>query len=430
MPIDAEPRVTSRLSRAAPWLAALAALAWGAMYLATSGDSDRISYGEEKVIAEHLARGEGFRSPFDTTALAPLTSWSPPVYPFVISLAYRIFGFDSPGAPLALCLFNTLCFALAAAALLLLARVYLPVAGGAIAAALFCLHPSLTKFVTDSWDGLLSLALFLLAAALVASLRERPESPRGAVTLGALLGLLSLTNAAYLLTYPVLVWSAFQPATLARKLRLGAISLLSFALVLTPWTVRNWEAFGRVFYIRAGAQLELWNGNRPGTSGWLSDAALGHPFWNTTEKALVLKLGEISYFQLCGDRFREELRGATKAFVGRSVIRGAELFFGKLEPAREPITASLRESLRLVLFSCLGLFGAGWLWRTRRDARWLMLAAILSIAPFVITSASDRYAMPLRTLLALFAAAPLAALLARARARWTLAKSEPVLARE
>jgi hypothetical protein len=83
-----------------------------------------------------------------------------------------------------------------------------------------------------------------------------------------------------------------------------------------------------------------------------------------------------------------------------------------------------------VLFSCLGLFGAGWLWRTRRDARWLMLAAILSIAPFVITSASDRYAMPLRTLLALFAAAPLAALLARARARWTLAKSEPVLARE
>jgi 4-amino-4-deoxy-L-arabinose transferase-like glycosyltransferase len=428
MPIDAERRVTSRLRRAAPWLAALAALSWGALYLATSGDYDRISYGEEKVIAEHLARGEGFRSPFDTTAAAPLTSWSPPVYPFLISLAYRVFGFDSPGAPLAMSLFNTLCFALAAAALVLIARVYLPAAAGVIAVALFCLHPSLTRFVTDSWDGLLSLALFLLAVALVASWRERPESPRHAVTLGALLGLLSLTNAAYLLTYPLLVWSAFKPATLPRKLRLCAISLFSFALVLAPWTFRNWEAFGRIFYVRAGAQLELWNGNRPGRSGWLSDAALGHPFWNAPEKALVLKLGEISYFQLCGDRFREELRGDTKAFVGRSVVRGADLFFGRLDPARKPVSVSLRESLQLVLFSCLGLFGAAWLWRERRAARWLIVVAILSVAPFVITSASDRYAMPLRTLLALFAAAALAALHARLRARWTTAKPEPARA--
>src|SRR5208283_3915750 len=61
-------------------------------------------------IAYSLANGHGFSSPFggDTGPSA----WTAPVYPLIVSLAFRAFGSYSHAASFALLTFNSLCAAL------------------------------------------------------------------------------------------------------------------------------------------------------------------------------------------------------------------------------------------------------------------------------------------------------------------------------
>src|SRR5664279_2771020 len=63
-------------------------------------------------IAYSLANGHGFSSPFggDTGPSA----WTAPVYPWIVSLAFRAFGSYSNAASFALLTFNSLCSALTA----------------------------------------------------------------------------------------------------------------------------------------------------------------------------------------------------------------------------------------------------------------------------------------------------------------------------
>jgi 4-amino-4-deoxy-L-arabinose transferase-like glycosyltransferase len=417
--------VTPRTAaRWAPWIAVLVATLWAALDLASTGDYDRLPVAEEHLIAVHLVHGEGFSSPFDASANAGPTSWSPPVYPGVLFLAYRAFGIHSAGASMALAILNALAFALIAGVLVYLARLYLPPLAGAIAVLLYCLHPTMLHYVTDYWDGMLGLAMFISALGLAAFLRQRPASAQGSAALGVLLGVLSLTNAVYAFTYPVLVWSACKEATRRRKTGLSAIALLAFALVLTPWTLRNRAAFGAWFYIRGGAPLELWNGNRPAAPGWADEDGFETPTFNPKERAYLLSVGETAYYRVCGERFRAEVRADPKAFVQRTFVRIVELFVGNIASIYRPRAESFRACLPVGLLSCFGIFGAWFLWRNRRDAGWLIAAALLSVAPYSLTYASDRYALPLRTLLALFSAAPLAALWQKIRPYWRPANAD------
>ena len=61
-------------------------------------------------IAYSLANGHGFSSPFggDTGPSA----WTAPVYPWIVSLAFRVFGSYTHAASFALLTFNSLCSAL------------------------------------------------------------------------------------------------------------------------------------------------------------------------------------------------------------------------------------------------------------------------------------------------------------------------------
>ena len=71
-------------------------------------------------IAYSLATGHGFSSPFggDTGPSA----WTAPVYPWIVSLAFRAFGTYSHAASFALLTFNSLCSALTAWAVYRTAR--------------------------------------------------------------------------------------------------------------------------------------------------------------------------------------------------------------------------------------------------------------------------------------------------------------------
>jgi hypothetical protein len=247
-------------------------------------------FAEENNIAIHLARGEGFGSPMDSSVHPAPTSWSPPIYPYLMATVYRLWGIRTPAAITALMAINAACFGAVVAGVCVLGRTHFSSAAGWVTAGLLAIHPSFLFFVGDYWDTYLALALFIWI--LIAA--ERSTKPVWAAIVGAGLGLLSLTNAAYVLAYPLIVWRAVRFESPPRRRRAVAFAVAAFCVTLAPWTVRNAATFGRLMYVRGGAEFELWLGNRPGASGLVNDATVAdHPYKNAAQRAELIRIGEM-----------------------------------------------------------------------------------------------------------------------------------------
>jgi hypothetical protein len=203
------------------------------------------------------------------------------------------------------------------------------------------------------------------------------------IAVGLGLGILILTNAAYLFAAPAI-------CLMNRKSR--TVVFMAFLLTLLPWTLRNYACFGRFIPIRGNLYTELWLGNAPGSTGWMTMQTLQeHPSDDLVERNLVLSLGETKYFDLCRQRFWEEFNADPEAFFARSLRRIAYLFVG--EPSRPDL-----------LFNCvltaLGLAGA--CLTVSRSS--FFGVAMLAVTPYVFTEVYDRYMLPLHAASAILAA--------------------------
>jgi hypothetical protein len=367
-------------------------------------------FAEENNIAIHLARGEGFSSPMDRSPHAAPTSWSPPVYPYLMASVYRLWGIGTPTAITALMAFNAACFGAVVAGVCILGRIYFSSAAGWLAAGLLAIHPSFLFFVGDYWDTYLALAVFIwiwIAA-------ERSGGPAWTAIVGAGLGLLSLTNASYVLAYPLIVWRAVRLESPPRRGKAVALAVAAFCLTLAPWTVRNAATFGRLMYVRGGAEFELWLGNRPGASGLVNDATVAdHPYKNVAQRTLLTRIGEMEYFHRCRVAFARQLRADPWRFLRFCAMRTGYLFIGDPDPphgATPPFLAgTVRGGIMIdklavtALTAVLGLGGMFLAWRRRCRVNWIVAVGFLAVSPFVVTSVTDRYLLPLWTIFLLFA---------------------------
>lgn len=397
------------------WTLAVFAIgfAWAVVFLSCYGFLQRPPFAEEANIALHLSRGEGFRSAFDLRGSAPFTSWSPPLYPAVIAAAYQWFGVRTPAAVTALMLVNAGCFGLILAAAFRLGELLFSRAAGLIAAVLIAIHPLFLHFAGDFWDSYVALVIFLWALVITATMAAAP--PRAKILwlalLGASLGILALDNASYAATFPLIVLLALRRAPVRQKLAGVAASFVAFLLVLLPWTIRNYDTFGRLYFVRGGPEFELWLGNQPVSDGWLGPLTLErHPLRNLAERRSLLTMGEPAYFDLCAKRFREELRDDPMGFLRRTGSRALDLLLS--EPSRATKYPFMPERIwrgwyidKVILNSLvviLGFAGAWAAWRLRFGTWWLLWTALLAMTPFYFTSASDRYSLPLRLILLIY----------------------------
>jgi hypothetical protein len=362
--------ITGLACLASPWFHAVAA------------------FSEEEHIGIHIAAGEGFLSPFSSGPTAPPTSWCPPVYPMFVGAVYRTLGVRAPAAVSAIIIFNMLCRAASGVALFWLGRRIFRPSIGVLAAGLFLLNPIFLNAAVICWDNSLALAIFLWL--LVAAISG--GKPR---TLGVGAGLLLLTNVAYVLAMPFI----FMLGLHGKKKWIAAS--LWLCLTLLPWTARNYFQFHRLIFIRGNAYTELWLGNQPDSSGWMTSATLStHPSNDPANRNQLFNIGENAYSDLCRQRFWNELASSPPEFFLRCRNRVAYLFIG------EPSHAG-------TIFNCvlaiLGLAGAYAAWRLNP----LTISALLASAPYIATQVCDRYAMPLRAVLSLGAAVAIYELIAR-----------------
>jgi 4-amino-4-deoxy-L-arabinose transferase-like glycosyltransferase len=397
-----------------PMALGLIAVVWAICFMTLHGYGQ--PFAEEANIARHIALGHGFRSPMDASPTAPPSAWSSPLYPLVIAAAYRVFGVGSRAAATGLMLLNAVFFAMIVVGTerltMLLFGSRLP---GLIAAGLLACHPLFLFYMSDFWDGYMGLAIFVwltVAAVMLSSRAGGWTSHTAAEALGVGMGLLALTNASYAVSYPVLLYLAFRQArSRSRRWWLAAEASAVCVLVILPWTIRNYEAFGRLVPIRTASGILFWLGNAPVSDGWLNGKAYAlHPAFNPAERRSLLALGEPAYNDLAFQRFESGLIANPIGFLANCLRRSMYLLVGNpAQPMYHRVFFGWRGRAvfwgGLFLNSLIVALGfAGMVTAGRRYAQYELPLLAASVAlPFVATAVLYRYTLPLRWFLVMYA---------------------------
>jgi 4-amino-4-deoxy-L-arabinose transferase-like glycosyltransferase len=203
-----------------------------------------------------LADGKGFIQPqLELAGTIRPTAAHPPLYPLVLAGLAELGGTDE----LAQRLTGTLFGSGTMVAIGLLGRRLAGDRAGLIAAALAAVYPILITadgaLMSESFYGL------LVALSLLVTYRLLDSPSLGwAVALGALVGLAALTRGEALLLLFLLVIPYLRRP---RWLRTSAVALLALAIVLTPWTIRNWSTFDRFVLVSTNSGAVIGGANCP-----------------------------------------------------------------------------------------------------------------------------------------------------------------------
>ncbi len=232
-----------------------------------------VSY-EHGRIAENLLAGRGFSIEF-LGGSGP-TSQQAPFYPFFLAGIYACFGVETPAAILAAQLIQCIAGTGLVLAVAWLAWSLLPdrQSVGWVAGVGAAVYPTHLYAVTHLQVALWAALLLTVLMAVAASPRFR-ATWRGAILAGLLAGSLLLVEPILALALPICaaVFWLGEPAgrtverfRLVPAARLGLMAAVA-AVVIAPWTVRNWRVHGEFVFIKSTFGYALWQGNHPASWG-------------------------------------------------------------------------------------------------------------------------------------------------------------------
>jgi 4-amino-4-deoxy-L-arabinose transferase-like glycosyltransferase len=224
--------------------------------------------------ARSIADGEGFPESGYVSEGGP-SALRPPVYPYLLGGVYALSG-DSVTAG------RIVGALLGAAAVALLYLIVLRIWGrriALIAAFLAAIFPSLVLLSRDLLSEQLFIALELGAVLCVLRFRGSGGALRWAVAAGVLCGGAALTrNPGGVLVFAIAlgVWT-IRPRWQLRALVAPLVVLACVALMMVPWTVRNWVELGRFVPVTSSTGFGL-----AGTYNAISESDGDHPAaWRT-----------------------------------------------------------------------------------------------------------------------------------------------------
>lgn len=376
-------------------------------------------------IAESVATGEGFGSPFDVPT-GP-TAWLAPAYPALLGFLFRLLGTYSQASAVAILIFNSLVSALTCAAVFWLASLALDRSTAWLSAALLAVYPpSLWHAVNTIWDtSLLALAIVLLVCGLYTLGRE--ISPKAPTLYGLALGLAAWINPVVFTLLPVAWLQIFRhrKQALARKLASAVLVTLVAFCTVAPWMIRNYRELGRP-YLRSNLGLELKLGNseaawqdtreRRYSAPWF----LGHPSVVPEELARFADVGEAVYVQQAMAEALDFIRYNPGKFALLSLRRVYLFWLSDLAVKNDWVgNLDLSLSLSWMRKAChllpLPFLALGLVLAVRRKMDILPLAGAMMLFPLVYyaTHVSERYRFPIEPLILVVASYGVLALIER-----------------
>ncbi|HZP64012.1 MAG TPA: hypothetical protein VFB28_11400 [Terriglobales bacterium] len=257
-------------------------------------------YNEFAHIASSVVSGCGYCSPWANTPLAP-TAVEPPVFSYLLALIFKFAGVYSYKSLCIAILLNALFSAITAVLLFRVAKRDFGAPVAVLATWVWSCWLYEAAMGIRLWESSLA-ALLLTAAIFVVPYVSRSRTLLPWLLFGILAAIAGLTNTTLLAVFPLLWfwlwWGARSSQGTGKRL---AVSITTFIVLMIPWTIRNYEVFGRVMPVRDNFGLELWLGNHEGvTRRFDSD----FPILNPSE---YNRLGEL--------RFMEEKRKIAIEFI-------------------------------------------------------------------------------------------------------------------
>ncbi len=372
---------------------------------------------ESSNIAVSLAQDHGFGSPFRIPT-GP-TAWMTPVYPWLLSGVFRIFGTYTFHSYLVATGLNLLFATLTCIPIFFAGKRIAGTGLGAGAAWLWAIFPNAILLTFESmWDACLSA---LLAAIILWATLALAESshPRDWIGYGLLWGLALMTNPTLASLLPfLLLWLAYR----ARKERHSWLALPTIALGVAllccvPWTMRNYSVFHRFVPLRSVFGLQLWLGNNPQAKPpWMGDL---HPINDSSEREKYIQMGEMDYMRV---KQREAIR-YIETHPRREVWLFGQRFVsiwsgGTPEPLRDFERNDSAWFRYVLLFNILAAIGALLgivLLILRRSIYAFPLAIFPVVFPcaYYVTLALPRYRLPIDPVVLLLATIALAGVFRR-----------------
>jgi len=346
---------------------------------------------EVSSIAAHLARGQGFSSPFllDTGP----TAWVAPLYPILVAAVFKIFGVYSNTSALVILGLQCIMAALTGVAVLALGRRTLGARIGIWAAWIFILSPIFFRWPA-SWIWDFAASALLVATALVLTLEVAEKGERRLwLRLGGLWGLAALTNPALLSLFPVSLLYGIFAGDCDRRARVkhAALSTILGVIMISPWAIRNMLVFGHPVFLRSNFWFEFHLGNYHYSNGM---GYLGfHPGANPWQLRKYAELGEQGYIQSARKEALHFVRQYPREFIDLTLHRTLWFWDGT------PLLYQGQEWWRPWKFWPLSV--TAWLGMifvlTRQPRGWTLYAACLMVYPlpyyFVYPIAKYRYAI-------------------------------------
>jgi 4-amino-4-deoxy-L-arabinose transferase-like glycosyltransferase len=353
-------------------------------------------------VARSIAEGHGFGSPFHGNT-GP-TAWLAPLYPYMVAGVFRVFGIYTQASGIALLTLNSLFAALTAIPLYFIAERTLGARVARWSAWMWALAP-VFYWTAVRWAWETSFSTLLLMLVLLLTLRLEDLDWPAWFAWGLLWGAIALTNPSLLSLLPfTLLWSCARAWSRRRACAGKALLAVAVALVtITPWLLRNRQAFGQWTFVRDnfGAELRFGNGEqaRGIWMGWTD------PPLNDTELARYRRMGELPYIAAKEREAIAFIRSRPGFFLNLCLRRFLLFWCGVPKDYSEDITG--RDVLPQwpdVALATLAFIGFGSLLRRRRVEAWFFAPALL-VYPVVyyITFPDPRYRHPIEPLMLMLA---------------------------
>jgi hypothetical protein len=333
---------------------------------------NQLSWGvnEPAGIAESIVHGRGFSSAFHD-AKGP-TAWLAPVYPALLACIFRFFGVKTAASAVVAILLNVVFSSLTAAVLVQLGKEQFGETAGLVAGWAWAVMPPLLFMPWLLWETCFS--GLVMTFGFTATLRLNGSSkPRDWAWCGAIWSFAAWVNPALLAPLAALTIDA---AAHSRRLKGPALMIFVCLLGISPWTARNYRAFGRIVPIRSNFWPEAYFGN--------IDFSL-HPTGGTM---LYQRKGEIP--------FADDLRIRTIQFVRSNPSTFARLAGERVVAFWMQPSQQHSYPLALFLMAVAGIFQA---WT--KNKRWVAFASVLVLYPVVYyaTNTFARYRHPIEPLM-------------------------------
>ena len=356
-------------------------------------------------IARSLAAGLGYSSPL--VAESGPTAWMTPLYPLLLAGVFKLFGIMTVTSFYVITAIDCAFSALTAWVIWAIARRAFGNASAVTAGWIWTLLPSAVFYpVAWVWDTSLSALIFSLIVLASMHLLDSEALPAWAGC-GALWGIGAMINASIVSTLPFIFgWNVNElRKRSAQWFKLTVVALVLFAVVISPWFLRNYIVFHKLILFRSNFGLELWLGNNklnPGIWAWWL-----HPNDDDAERKLYVGMGEIPYMAMKQHEAFAWIREHPMMFVDQTWRRFVDNWTGFDEPvttlAERPwyVIAGMGSE---VLFPLLALPGALLAYRRRSPYAFPFGAAIFFFpVVYYITHTSLRYRHPIDPVLCVLA---------------------------